>query len=125
MDGTLTEARQAFDRDLFPILSKLANVSDIGIVSGSDYNYIVEQMHFLMRKSSLRYTTHIFPCNGTKHYTPPEHSDEDFKLIHEVNMQDEIGENCFKELMGLILKQQVSYMKWRLVTVEHPSIQQV
>ena len=47
MDGTLTEARKPFDRDLFPVLSKLANVSDIGIVSGSDYEYIKEQMHFL------------------------------------------------------------------------------
>jgi len=109
MDGTLTEARQAFDKDLFPALSKLSSVSDIGIVSGSDYNYIVEQMHFLMHSSSLRYMTHIFPCNGTKHYTPPEHSAGDFKLTYEVNMRDEIGEDCFKELMKLILKQQVAY----------------
>ena len=111
MDGTLTEARKPFDRDLFPVLSKLANVSDIGIVSGSDYNYIVEQMHFLMYKTSLRYTTHIFPCNGTKHYTPPEHSDDDFTLKYEVNMRDEIGVDCFRDLMRLILKQQVAHAK--------------
>lgn len=109
MDGTLTEARKPFDRELFPVLSKLANVSDIGIVSGSDYNYIVEQMHFLMYSTSLRYMIHIFPCNGTKHYTPPEHSDDDFTLTYEVNMQEEIGDQCFKGLMRLILEQQISY----------------
>ena len=109
MDGTLTEARQAFDRELFPVLSKLANVSDIGIVSGSDYDYIVEQMYFLIHKTSLRYMTQIFPCNGTKHYTPPEHSDDNFTLKSEVNMQSEIGEHAFRELMRLILKQQVTH----------------
>lgn len=109
MDGTLTEARKPFDRDLFPVLSKLANVSDIGIVSGSDYEYIKEQMHFIMYTSSLRYMTHIFPCNGTKHYTPPEHSDDDFTLKYEVNMRDEIGVEPFRDLMRMILKQQVAH----------------
>ena len=37
----------------------------------------------------FRYMTHVFPCNGTKHYTP-EHSDDNFTLEYEVNMQREI-----------------------------------
>lgn len=109
MDGTLTEPRQSFDTALFPVLSKLADVSDIGIVSGSDYGYIQEQLHFLMHKTSLRYQTHIFPCNGTKHYTPPELSSDDFTLKYEVDMWDEIGEETFRSLMNFILKRQSSY----------------
>ena len=109
MDGTLTEARKPFDRDLFPVLSKLANVSDIGIVSGSDYEYIKEQMHFIMYTSSLRYMTHIFPCNGTKHYTPPNIVTMTLPLHAEVNMRDKIGSKPFRDLMSMILKQQVAH----------------
>ncbi len=109
MDGTLTEPRQVFDEGLAPVLYKLSEISDIGIVSGSDYNYISEQMRFLMQKTSMRYQTHLFPCNGTKHYTPPEHSDDDFTLKYEVDMQEEIGPDSFQMLMKLILKQQVAY----------------
>ena len=109
MDGTLTEPRQSFDTDLFPILSKLADVSDIGIVSGSDYGYIQEQLHFLMHKTSIRYQTHILPCNGTKHYTPPKHSSDDFTLKSQVDMWSEIGEESFRDLMNFILKRQSSY----------------
>jgi len=109
MDGTLTEPRKEFDKSLLRVLSELSSISDIGIVSGSDYNYISEQLHFLMYKTSLRYKLQLFPCNGTKHYTPPEHSDDDFELKYEVNMQEQVGEETFQELIGLILKQQVSY----------------
>ncbi len=109
MDGTLTEPRKSFDKSLFPVLSRLADISDIGIVSGSDYNYILEQLHFLMHKTSLRYKTHILPCNGTKHYTPPEHSSDDFTLKYEVDMRSHIGDEPFRDLMNLILSRQHSY----------------
>ena len=109
MDGTLTEPRQSFDKSLITVLSELADVSDIGIVSGSDYNYILEQMHYLMYKTSLRYQTHLFPCNGTKYYTPPEYSSDGFELIYEVDMSKKIGEKCFKDLMSYLLKKQNSY----------------
>ena len=60
MDGTLTEPRQVFDRDLLPVLYKLSEISDIGIVSGSDHEYIFEQMQFLLQKTSMRYQIHLY-----------------------------------------------------------------
>ena len=44
MDGTLTAPRLPFEQKLLPALRKLAPLCEIGIVSGSDHNYIHEQM---------------------------------------------------------------------------------
>lgn len=109
MDGTLTESRQPFDKMLAPSLSKLSDVSDIGIVSGSDYKYIAEQMNFVLTKTAIRYNTLLLPCNGTKYYTPPENSDDNFKLEYEVDMKEQLGLDIFKQLMCIILKEQSKF----------------
>ena len=51
MDGTLTPPRKEFDVDLLPALRELAKVADIGIVTGSDHNYVLQQMGLLMNSS--------------------------------------------------------------------------
>ena len=109
MDGTLTKSRQPFDRLLEPALSKLSEVSDIGIVSGSDFEYIMEQMEFVLNRSSLRYRTILLPCNGTKYYTPPENSDDNFSLQHEVDMVKEMSDESFNELMCLMISEQAKH----------------
>ena len=108
MDGTLTEPRQAFDKRFISILSKLASLTEIGIVSGSDYNYIREQMSPLFR-SEVRYKLHILPCNGTKHYTPPKQNDKFHELVFEENMKDKISVNEFNELMKLLVERQYHF----------------
>tara|TARA_Y100001938_G_scaffold150673_1_gene242738 strand:+ start:673 stop:1527 length:855 start_codon:yes stop_codon:yes gene_type:complete len=103
MDGTLTEPRKPFDKVLTDSLRELSQVSDIGIVSGSDYDYIAQQLEFLLFNSEMRYKIHLLPCNGTKYYKPPNNPDENHKLVYSVNMKDELGEDKFKQLMvGLI-----------------------
>ncbi len=110
MDGTLTEPRKAYDNKLDACLSNLSLVSDIGIVSGSDYKYITEQMHHFLRKTCMRYCTQLFPCNGTKHYTPPVFSSDEFELKSEADMKEVMGADCFYELVTLLLREQVKHM---------------
>ena len=51
MDGTLTPPRKELDSDLIPALRELAKISEIGIVTGSDHNYVLQQMGLLMENS--------------------------------------------------------------------------
>ena len=72
MDGTLTEPRQAFSpKILEPSLLKLSEYANIGIITGSDEDYLREQMETFLYGSSCRYKTHLLPCNGTKYLKPP------------------------------------------------------
>ena len=90
MDGTLTPPRDMFDKNLFEPLRELSLSAELGIVTGSDYDYLRLQMEPLIRFSELRYMTHLLPCNGTKHYTPPRLPDDIYRLIHQVNMQEHL-----------------------------------
>jgi phosphomannomutase len=109
MDGTLTAPRLAFDRSLLPALSKLATLCEIGIVSGSDHNYIHEQMKHVIEKSEVRYRMHLLPCNGTKHYSPPKDNKGFYTLDYEVNMKSEIGEGNFNSLMKILFERQLNF----------------
>ena len=92
MDGTLTEPRKKFDPEILSSsLQELSKYADIGIVTGSDYNYLKEQMGVIL-ESSIRYCLHLLPCNGTKYYAPPEFPSQDFQLVEETNMKKELGE---------------------------------
>ena len=106
LDGTLTPPRQSFDISLLPVLRELGNKADIGIVSGSDFDYIKEQLSYLMKKTELRYKLHILPCNGTKYYKPPSTPTEDFCLIYESDMKKFLGEEHFFLLMKILSSMQ-------------------
>lgn len=100
MDGTLTESREKFNsKELAQSLMKLSNFSDIGVITGSDEDYLREQLGDFISSFSCRYKMHLLPCNGTKYYKPPESADEDFKLIHEVSMEDRLGPERYRELI--------------------------
>jgi len=108
MDGTLTPPREEFDKTLFKPLRELALHAEIGILTGSDIDYLSSQMKTLIRFSELRYETHLLPCNGTKHYYPPQNPNDEYKLIHEMNMKEHLGEGCFRQLMMILLSAQES-----------------
>lgn len=106
MDGTLTEPREEFDKRLLQPLRDLSNYADIGILTGSDLDYVNQQMDLLIRFSELRYKTHLLPCNGTKHLLPPNSSNEEYQLIHEMDMRKHLGDSCFRQIMMVLLSQQ-------------------
>jgi phosphomannomutase len=105
MDGTLTEPRKEFSKKLLPVLRELSEKALIGIVTGSDYDYLKEQMKSVL-SSHIRYRLHLLPCNGTKHYKPPKVSDQGFELSHNMNMRDSLGNSDFQQLMRLLLRTQ-------------------
>lgn len=107
MDGTLTEPRQAFDPSVLGApLFYLSEVAEIGIVTGSDENYLTEQMRSLLEKSSCRYKTHLLPCNGTKYYPPPQTADDFHKLSSQESMRDKLGSHYFHNLIKEIMTHQ-------------------
>lgn len=106
MDGTLTPPRQSLDVNLIGPLKVLTHFADIGVVTGSDINYIKEQLDFLLINTRIRYKLHLLPCNGTKHYTPPSYNHEQHKLTFCSGLKDYIGEKKFHILMKLLIEYQ-------------------
>tara|TARA_Y100001973_G_C5206652_1_gene341923 strand:- start:2879 stop:3733 length:855 start_codon:yes stop_codon:yes gene_type:complete len=106
MDGTLTPPREEFDIELLPSLRELSKVADIGILTGSDYNYVLQQLRLLMENSEIRYNLHILPCNGTKYYPPPKTATHKHELAIEKNMREELGDFNFTRIMHYILRKQ-------------------
>ena len=107
MDGTLTEARKPFAPFLSSPLWSLGQVADIGIVTGSDLNYVREQLHDLIENHSIRYCLHILPCNGTKWLSPPEVPAGSHILEHEAQMEKEVGKEKYRKLIEILLELQV------------------
>lgn len=106
MDGTLTPPRQALDTSLLKTLKDISNYAELGIVSGSDISYIMEQCKSLFTSDRLKLKTHILPCNGTKYCAPPSYHDKDFKITISHFMRDKIGDNNFHRLMKIIIDYQ-------------------
>ena len=119
MDGTLTPPRKELDRDLVPALRELTKISDIGIVTGSDHNYVLQQMGLLMENSEIRYKLHILPCNGTKYYPPPQSAAHSHELVYQLNMREELGELDFSSIMRFILQRQAQLHLYNIPMTGH------
>ena len=59
MDGTLTPPRESLEESLIPILENLSEVAEIGIVTGSGFEYLKQQIGALIDhpKICLLYTS--------------------------------------------------------------------
>ena len=67
LDGTLSESRKSAKSDIGSSLRELSKLGTIAIVSGSDYDFIYEQMSNIwcyLECDKLM----LLPCNGTKRY---------------------------------------------------------
>ena len=112
MDGTLTPARKSMKIDILNSLKNLSNAGfEIGIVTGSDFDYLKEQCEILF-SSDLKEKIHWLPCNGTKY----------FKLgiketsIHEINMIEELGQKNYNNLVNFCITSQLKLIN------EHPDL---
>ena len=106
MDGTLTPPRKALDTNLLGVLTDLTRHAEIGIVSGSDIHYIMEQCRVLFTNDTLKLKTHILPCNGTKYCAPPSYRDHSHKITTINFMRDKVGNHDFHRLMKIIIDYQ-------------------
>ena len=107
MDGTLTPARQPMER---PVTDKLIQLQragfEIGIVTGSDLEYVKEQCQDLFKHIAIDISAiHFMPCNGTKYYRL---HNANFHTIYEKNMRDELGELMWKRMIRIVTNLQLS-----------------
>ena len=119
MDGTLTPPREPLEESLIPVLDQLSDVAEIGIVTGSDYDYLKQQVGSLLGHSKIRKKLHLLPCNGTKHYYPPSNNYEQHKLVSKRNMIDQLGRRKFQQLMLLLIEQQANFSNERFPLTGH------
>lgn len=106
MDGTLTPPREHLDYNLVDILAEICKYAKIGIVSGSDYDYIIQQCGFLTQKDNIKLNIHLLPCNGTKHYAPPSYKTGVHKMKSKKDMRREVGNAKFIMIMKKLIDYQ-------------------
>lgn len=106
MDGTLTPPREHLDYSLVETLIELCRNAEIGIVSGSDLDYIMQQCGFLTTRDEIKLKLHILPCNGTKHCAPPSYKSGTHKNIFKKDMRNHIGDRNIQILMKKLVDYQ-------------------
>ena len=110
MDGTLTPARMAATDDVGKSLAKLSNHTKIGIVTGSDFDYLIQQCKSLWDGINATSPTDIFllPCNGTKLYSW-DWDTQQWVLQDSVDMMKHLGGEKFNQLMKTLIMAQFGY----------------
>ena len=101
MDGTLTKPRRSISNRTIECLGMLNRHIDVGIVSGSPYDYINEQMS---EAWSLPYgldftRLKIMPCNGTQLY---EFDDNKFSKKHDVDIIGKLGKQNYRYMISIL-----------------------
>ena len=103
MDGTLTPARKPIEIFMVQSLRRLSEISRIGIVSGSDFDYVMQQCSSLFDVGGIDLRDiDLLPCNGTKFYS---WKNTQFELSHEENMMTLLNSQ-YQDLVREILKLQ-------------------
>jgi phosphomannomutase len=110
MDGTLTPARKKMEWDVLDALTDLQRSGyEIGVVTGSDLDYIKQQLDIAFDVSPLNpFQLHYLPCNGTKYY---KMDSGDFRPVYEKNMREEMEEDNWRRLMQLLISLQSSIVR--------------
>lgn len=105
MDGTLTEARKSMSQLMCRTLRTLQSKGyKVGIVSGSDLNYIMEQCHLINEIPGLDHRMlEIYPCNGTKHYKLGEYGNPVKQYEH--SFRQHVGDEVFSKLIYSLTSQ--------------------
>ena len=101
MDGTLTPPRQAMPIDIEIMLGKIQKHGhEVGIITGSDMNYIEQQCSNMFDLPLLETECiHFLPCNGTKYI-------RNGRVIYSKNMKQEMGTPQWRLLMTHLLSLQ-------------------
>ena len=107
LDGTLTPARIDMPENVLSALKTLGEVADIGIVSGSPFNYIVEQSKDFLDWFDVPAVevdgpghglsaTRIMPCNGTQLY---ESTGDGYYQTYCADMIRELGPEAYRNII--------------------------
>jgi len=111
MDGTLTLPREKIQPKMIKALKTLSEFSKVGIVTGSDFGYVMQQCGRMLGLNGVPVSSiEIFPCNGTKHYT---WSGSSYEKVSEVDMIEKISLAKYKMLLQTLLSFQL------MITLKH------
>ena len=108
MDGTLTEPRQKIEWSTVRAIRELSKIAEIGIVTGSDYDYLVEQCRELWYGIGSTPASRItlMPCNGTKVYKYSLDKRK-WELKHSRDMRQEIEQKNYNSLLSSLMSYQI------------------
>ncbi|KAM9072418.1 phosphomannomutase 1 isoform 2-T2 [Megaptera novaeangliae] len=95
VDGTLTPARQKIDPEVAAFLQKLRRRVQIGVVGGSDYSKIAEQLG--EGDEVIEKFDYVFAENGTVQY---KHG----RLLSKQTIQNHLGEELLQDLINFCLR---------------------
>jgi phosphomannomutase len=110
MDGTLTPARKPIQYDMVKALVELSAHADIGIVTGSGFDYLKEQCRSMWVEIGSVRTDRIYllPCNGTQLYRDKEFV---WHCEHSVDMKEKIGAELYADFLAFVLDMQKKLIK--------------
>ncbi|XP_019370642.1 PREDICTED: phosphomannomutase 1 isoform X1 [Gavialis gangeticus] len=94
VDGTLTPARQKVEPEVDKFLQELRGRVKIGVVGGSDYSKIAEQLG--EGDEVIKKFDYVFAENGTVQY-------KNGQLVSKQAIQDHLGEELLQELINFCL----------------------
>ncbi|XP_051819591.1 phosphomannomutase 2 [Antechinus flavipes] len=92
VDGTLTAPRQKITKEMDDFLQKLRQKIKIGVVGGSDFDKVQEQLG----DNVLEKYDYVFPENGLVAY-------KDGKFLCKQNIQGHLGEELIQDLINYCL----------------------
>ncbi|XP_063556058.1 phosphomannomutase 2 isoform X1 [Gorilla gorilla gorilla] len=92
VDGTLTAPRQKITKEMDDFLQKLRQKIKIGVVGGSDFEKVQEQLG----NDVVEKYDYVFPENGLVAY-------KDGKLLCKQNIQSHLGEALIQDLINYCL----------------------
>lgn len=108
MDGTLTEPRKKIEWSTVCAVRDLSNIAEIGIVTGSDYDYLIDQCEELWYGLGSTKPSRItlMPCNGTKMYRY-SWDRRRWELKHSRDMRQEMGQKNYNSLLSSLMSYQI------------------
>lgn len=101
MDGTLTPPRKQMTDAVEAMIAKLQREEHtVGIITGSDMDYVKQQCYAIFDLSYVQPSKiHFLPCNGTKYYYAG-------KEQYSLNMRTRYPKDKWNSLMRFLLKSQ-------------------
>ena len=120
MDGTLTPARKSLSPVILPTLRVVSTQAKIGIVTGSPYDYMCQQISGLWGPDGLSKDRIILmPCNGTQVYLWNKES-ADFEKVYSTDFKEFLsaefgstfaGRDAYTSLIKDLLELQLDYFE--------------
>lgn len=111
LDGTLSESRKKVGTSMGSLLRDISKFGSIVIVSGSDYDFITDQMETAWSYLSCDLVT-LLPCNGTKRYEwSPKAFASKFELVESLDMKNHMGKEKYASLVQFLILKQSEFLK--------------